>query len=178
MPPPRACTNLKLRRLSRTVSRAYDADMRTLGLTGAQYALLSHVLKLAPVSPGALAQAMGLDPSTVTRNLKALLAGGWVAQQPGADARSRLLVATEAGQALRHQARSRWLHSQQHIEAVLGPERVGALHALLDECAALLEASASGASSAASATEPKPQPQPSERRGAPTSRSKGRLHVD
>jgi hypothetical protein len=35
MSPPRGCTNLKLRRLSRTVARGYDADMRPLGLTGA-----------------------------------------------------------------------------------------------------------------------------------------------
>ena len=48
MSTPRGCTNLKLRRLSRTVARLYDAEMRPLGLNGAQYALLSHVVRLGP----------------------------------------------------------------------------------------------------------------------------------
>ncbi len=142
MSTPRGCTNLKLRRLSRTVARGYDADMRPLGLTGAQYALLSHVVRLGPVGPGALAAALGLDPSTLTRNLQALQAAGWVAQEPGPDARSRRLVATEAGQALRAQAQRHWRVSQERINAVLGTERVVALHALLDECTALLDAAA------------------------------------
>jgi DNA-binding MarR family transcriptional regulator len=143
MSTPKGCTNLKLRRLSRTVARGYDADMRPLGLTGAQYALLSHVVRLGPVAPGALAAALGLDPSTLTRNLQALQAAGWVAQAPGPDARSHRLVATEAGQALRTRAQQRWRASQERINAVLGPDRVVALHALLDECAALLDAAAS-----------------------------------
>lgn len=140
MSSPRGCTNLKLRRLSRTVARGYDADMRPLGLTGAQYPLLSHVVKLGPLAPGALATALGLDPSTLTRNLKPMLAAGWLHQVPGPDARSHRLVATDAGRALRAQAQQRWRVSQEHINQVLGPERVIALHALLDECAALLDA--------------------------------------
>lgn len=140
MSTPRGCTNLKLRRLSRTVARAYDADMRPLGLTGAQYALLSGVLRLEPVAPGALAAALGLDASTLTRNLRPLLSAGWVLQEPGPDARSHHLKVTEAGRALRAQAQQRWRVSQERINAVLGPERVVALHALLDECTALLDA--------------------------------------
>ena len=137
---PRGCTNLKLRRLSRAVSRWYDEDVRSLGLKGSQYSLLSHVVKLAPVQPGALAQAMGLDASTLTRNLRPLLAAGWVAMQPGPDARSRLVVATPAGAALREQAQRRWRASQERINHTLGPARVVALHALLDDCTALLMA--------------------------------------
>jgi DNA-binding MarR family transcriptional regulator len=137
-PAPRGCTNLKLRRLSRAVSRWYDEDVRSLGLKGSQYSLLSHVVKLAPVQPGALARAMGLDASTLTRNLRPLLDAGWVALQPGPDARSRLVVATPAGALLREQAQRRWRASQERINQTLGPARVVALHALMDECTALL----------------------------------------
>lgn len=137
-PAPRGCTNLKLRRLSRAVSRWYDEDVRSLGLKGSQYALLSHVVKLGPVQPGALARAMGLDASTLTRNLRPLLEAGWVAVAPGPDARSRLVAATPAGAALRDQAQRRWRASQERINHALGPARVVALHALLDECTALL----------------------------------------
>ena len=137
-PAPRGCTNLKLRRLSRAVSRWYDADVRGLGLNGSQYALLSHVVRLAPVQPGALARAMGLDASTLTRNLRPLLHAGWVAMQPGPDARSRLVVATAEGAALREQAQRRWRASQERINLTLGPARVVLLHGLLDDCTALL----------------------------------------
>ena len=132
---------MKLRRLSRAVSRWYDDDVRSLGLKGSQYALLSHVVKLAPIQPGALARAMGLEASTLTRNLRPLLDAGWVALQPGPDARSRLVVATPEGSALREQAQRRWRASQERIQLTLGPARVVALHALLDECTALLLAS-------------------------------------
>ncbi len=143
MASPKGCTNLKLRRLARTVARGYDADVRPVGLTEAQYGLLSHVVKLGPIAPGALAQAMGLDPSTLTRNLRAMVDAGWVAEAAAgdrADRRTRPLVATPAGVALRAQAQQRWRVSQERINRVLGPERVVALHALLDECSALLDA--------------------------------------
>lgn len=146
---PRGCTNLKLRRLSRAVSRWYDDDVRSLGLKGSQYSLLSHVVKLAPIQPGALARAMGLDASTLTRNLRPLLDAGWVAMQPGPDARSRLVVATPEGVALREQAQRRWRASQERINLTLGPARVVALHALMDECTALLLAADDDAESGA-----------------------------
>jgi DNA-binding MarR family transcriptional regulator len=137
---PKGCTNLKLRRLSRTVARGYDADMRPLGLTGAQYPLLSRVVQQGPIAPGSLATALGLDPSTLTRNLRALLDAGWLVQEPGPDARSHRLVATDAGRALRAPAQQRWRVSQERLNRALGAERVIALHALLDECTALLDA--------------------------------------
>ena len=137
-PVPRGCTNLKLRRLSRAVSRWYDEDVRSLGLKGSQYALLSHVVKLGPLQPGALARALGLDASTLTRNLRPLIVAGWVELNAGPDARSRLVVATPAGTVLREQAQRRWRQSQERINQALGPARVVALHALLDECTALL----------------------------------------
>ena len=139
MSTPRGCTNLKLRRLSRTVARLYDAEMRPLGLNGAQYALLSHVVRLGPVTPGALAAAMGLDPSTLTRTLRPLQQAGWVLQGPGPDARSQHWVATAEGQALRAKAQPHWRRAQESINRQLGAERVAALHALLDTCADALE---------------------------------------
>ena len=136
---PQGCTNLKLRQLGRRVGRLYDAEVRALGLKGTQYSLLSHVVKLGPIQPGALALAMGLDPSTLTRNLQPLVAQGWVRLEAGPDARSRLVSATEAGQALRVQAQRAWKRSQLEVNARLGEARVLQLHALLDECLALLD---------------------------------------
>jgi DNA-binding MarR family transcriptional regulator len=137
---PQGCTNLKLRQLVRRVGRLYDEDQRGIGLKGTQYSLLSYVVKLGPIQPSELARAMGLAPSTLTRNLEPLVAAGWVVQEAGADARCRVVRATEAGVALRAEAQRAWKRSQLAVNRKLGAERVVALHALLDECVALLDA--------------------------------------
>jgi DNA-binding MarR family transcriptional regulator len=131
---PQGCTNLKLRQLSRAVTRHYDAYVAPTGLKNTQYSLLSHVVLLGPLRPTDLAQRMKLDASTLTRNLQPLVAAGWVAQGPGDDARSRLVGATEAGRAKRAEAQKAWKQAQLALNARLGEERVAALHALLDDC--------------------------------------------
>lgn len=139
-PTPRGCTNLKLRQLSRAVSRHYDAYVTPVGLKGTQYSLLSHIVLSGPIRPSDLAQRLKLDASTLTRNLQPLVAQGWVVQGPGDDARSRAIVATVAGQAVRAEAQRAWKAAQLALNARLGASRVAALHALLDDCMAALEA--------------------------------------
>ena len=131
---PRGCTNLKLRQLSRVVTRHYDAYVTATGLKNTQYSLLSHVVLSGPIRPSDLAQRMRLDASTLTRNLQPLLVQGWLRQGPGEDARSRLVEATEAGRAKRADAQRAWKQAQLALNALLGSERVAALHALLDDC--------------------------------------------
>jgi DNA-binding MarR family transcriptional regulator len=136
---PAGCTNLKLRQLTRTVARHYDAHVAPTGLKGTQYSLLSQVAKLGPLKPGELAQAMRLDASTLTRNLQPLIAAGWVTLGPGDDARSRKVEVTDAGRAKRAEGQRAWKQAQLALNARLGDERVARLHALLDECGALLQ---------------------------------------
>ena len=131
---PQGCTNLKLRQLSRAVTRHYDAYVAPLGLKNTQYSLLSHVVKLGPLRPGDLARRMRLEASTLTRNLQPLLAQGWLTLGPGDDARSRLVDATEAGRAKRAEAQRAWKQAQIALNERLGAERVAALHTLIDDC--------------------------------------------
>lgn len=136
---PQGCTNLKLRQLSRRVTRHYDREVGVTGLKNTQYSLLSHVVLLGPIQPSELAACMQLDASTLTRNLKPLIAQGWIAMEPGADGRSRLLEATEAGRTLRAEAQRAWKRAQLALNERLTPQRVVRLHALIDECLALLD---------------------------------------
>jgi DNA-binding MarR family transcriptional regulator len=136
---PQGCTNLKLMQLSRRVARLYDADVRALGLKHTQYALLSYVVRQGAITQAALAQAIGLQPSTITRNLQPLLAQGWLQVHAGSDARSHQVVATARGVQVRAQAQVAWKQSQLALNQRLGNERVQRLHALLDECVALLD---------------------------------------
>jgi DNA-binding MarR family transcriptional regulator len=136
---PRGCTNHKLRQLSRTVTRHYDAYVASTGLKNTQYALLSHVIELGPVRPSDLAQRMRLDASTLTRNLQPLLAQGLLRQGPGEDARSRLVEITDAGRAKRAEAQRAWKQAQLALNARIGSERVAALHAMIEDCIGRLD---------------------------------------
>jgi DNA-binding MarR family transcriptional regulator len=138
---PQGCTNLKLRQLSRAVTRHYDAYVAPTGLKNSQYSLLSHVVLLGPLRPTDLAARMKIDASTLTRNLQTLVTAGWVEQGPGDDARSRSVIATEAGRAKRAEAQRAWKQAQLALNARLGNERVLALHALIDDCLEALDVS-------------------------------------
>ena len=135
---PQGCTNFKLRQLMRRVGQLYDVELAQAGLRTTQYSLLSHVVKLAPVRPVDLARAMKMDASTLTRNLRPLVDAGWVTLDAGPDARSRFVNATAAGRAKRQEAQRRWRVAQESLNRRLGSARVLALHALVDECQALL----------------------------------------
>ncbi|WP_298924209.1 MarR family winged helix-turn-helix transcriptional regulator [uncultured Ramlibacter sp.] len=135
---PQGCTNIKLRQLTRRVARYYEAEVGKTGLKNTQYSLLSHVFKLGPIRPVDLARAMKIEASTLTRNLKPLIAAGWLTLDAGADGRSRLVNITDAGREKRQEAQRRWRVAQEQINTVLEPQRVVQLHALIDECMGLL----------------------------------------
>ena len=139
------CTHFQLRQLTRRVSQHYDGEMAKVGLKTTQYTLLSHILKLGPVRPGDLALAMTMEPSTLTRNLKPLLASGWVALAPGLDGRSRSVTITEAGRAKRVDAQRHWKQAQASLNQLLGAKRVLALHALINESLGMLKPVEAGA---------------------------------
>jgi len=137
---PQGCTNFRLRHLARQVSRHYDAEVIHSGLKTSQYSLLSHVMHLGPIRPGELAKAMGVDASTLTRNLKPMVAAGWLTQSDGPDARSRLIAITDEGRKKRTEAQRHWRTAQEKLNEMLGVERVIALHTLVDESMELLQA--------------------------------------
>ncbi len=134
----RGCTHLKLRQASRLVTRHYEAHVAAAGLKITQYSLLSCVAGLGPLRAGALAAAMQLDASTLTRNLAPLVQRGWVRVRTGDDARSRVVEATAAGLAVRATAQKAWKRAQLALNERLGAARAAALHTLLDETVALL----------------------------------------
>lgn len=139
---PRGCTNFKLRQLLRGVSRLYDAELARAGLKGTQYSLLSHLVGLGPMAPGELARQMGMDASTLTRNVQLLMAQGWVDQGPGNDTRSRRLTITASGVAKQAEAKRHWKRAQLALNDKLGAAQVAALHGLIDGALAQLRGAA------------------------------------
>lgn len=141
---PQGCTNLKLRQLMRRVAQHYDAEVGKTGLKGTQYSLLSYAVKLGPIRPGDLAREMKIDASTLTRNLRPLIDAGWLRLDAGADGRSRLVSATDAGREKRQEAQRRWRVAQEGINRILGAQRVVELHSLIDDCMELLSPLSAG----------------------------------
>lgn len=137
---PKGCTSFKLRQLARRVGRHYDQQIAAVGLKTTQYSLLSHIAQLGPLRPSDLAAGMGLEPSTLTRNLAPLVAQGWVEVQAGDDGRSRSVSLTAAGRIKRSEAQRAWKQAQLALNQRLGVERVAALHELIDACLHDLEA--------------------------------------
>ena len=136
------CAYAKLRRLTRCVAQQFDAQLAPAGVKATQLVLLSAVVRLQPVRPGELAQAMGLDPSTLTRNLRPLLAAGWVELGAGADARSRTIRITAAGRAKQEQAERHLRIAQRALDERLGACRLAQLKLLMDESFDILAAAA------------------------------------
>ena len=132
------CTNLRLRQMMRRVAHHYDLEMAKAGLKTTQYSLLTYVLKLGPLRPGELAKGLKISASTLTRNLKPLVDAGWLEVSAGSDARSRTVSITAEGRAKREEARHRWKVAQDSLNALLGTERVLALHGLINDSLELL----------------------------------------
>jgi len=137
-PAANGCTCFKARRLARALVRLYDREMVPGGLTVGQFSLLRALLP-RPLALSAMAREMGLDRTTLTRNLKPLIDNGLITAARGTDARVRLLSLSEQGQNAMRASRTDWRRIQCQIEDSLGLERVVALHDLLDETLATIE---------------------------------------
>jgi DNA-binding MarR family transcriptional regulator len=114
------CICTHLRRAARGVSRHYDEALEGFGINVAQFSLLRHLRRLDQPSISTLAEAMGLDRSTLGRNLKVLEAEGLVALAEGQDLRNRLVLLTEQGEARLQAAQPAWEQAQEKLITTLG----------------------------------------------------------
>lgn len=154
----RGCSSSKVRELMRSLAQHYDAEVARSGIKTTQYALLSRVAEFGPLRPVDLAEIMKMTASTLSRNLQPLVHAGWIDIARGEDARSHLVSLTPAGLAKRQEASQYWRAAQRKLNARVGPERVLALHGLIDDILGLLgnegegEGEDEGAASAGSRT--------------------------
>ncbi|MFC0135392.1 MarR family transcriptional regulator [Massilia eurypsychrophila] len=125
------CTCFKLRKLTRSMSRIYDQHLATVGLKTTQYSLLTNAAREAlPVAE--LADRLGTERTTLTRNLKPLIEAQWVTLEAGADSRQRIVTITPSGRAKVEEAFVAWRAAQSALEDLLGHDAVRSLHAQLD----------------------------------------------
>jgi DNA-binding MarR family transcriptional regulator len=132
------CTCLRMRRATRRLTQIYDSALEPAQLTVSQFGLLAnlyqpHSGEPSGLSIGVTAQRLGMDPTTLMRTLKPLIARGLIKNVPDpADARVRIVRLTAKGERALRKALPLWRQAQQHVEAALGLEATRALNGLLD----------------------------------------------
>ncbi len=124
MPPsklgPCACT--QIRRTARKISSFYDDFLKTAGLSITQYAILAKIGRAEVLGRSELADLLGMDRTTLTRNLKPLEQAKFLTTRAGQDRRQHLLALSALGKRKLQQSQPLWEAAQQSFAAQLGSE--------------------------------------------------------
>lgn len=131
------CTCARLRKLTRRLTRIYDAHLAGQAIKVTQYSLLANAAR-GERTLSEFAVELEMDRSTLSRNLAPLVAQGWVEISVGADPRSRSIGVTAAGRRKLKAALPLWRKAQCEIESLLGAARVGELHRDIERSLAVL----------------------------------------
>lgn len=126
------CACHKIRMAARAVTRIYDDALRPIGLRATQVALLAAVAVEGAMSITALAGVIGMDRSTLTRNLAPLEKDGLLAVGGEGWRRSRTLTLTVKGRSRLKQATPLWEDAQGRLKQALGGRRWADIHDSLD----------------------------------------------
>lgn len=117
---PQLCINAKLRKLHRLLNTAYQSKINPFGLRGSMLSILFIIGKKKGVNQKNIADALVLDQSTMSRDLKKLIKKGWVTKSRGADSRNAQLELTDAGYQLLEEVTPVWENLHQKVETILG----------------------------------------------------------
>ena len=132
IPAQSVCTCFRLRRAARQVSQIYDRELAAVGLSLNEYSILRHAQRSEYCLLGELADSLGMERTTLTRNLKPLLDAGWLQESRGEDARQRLISLSASGRRRIATAKPHWLRAQRSIEASYGATNAERLRRDLD----------------------------------------------
>jgi DNA-binding MarR family transcriptional regulator len=112
------CVCAGIRRAARAVTQHYQRHFRGTGLVGTQFSMLSVLIRGGPMPIGRLAKQLGVERTTLTRNLKPLAKKNWVKFSGEVDGRMRFVSVTPKGKAVAKAALPAWRKAQ----ASVGPK--------------------------------------------------------
>lgn len=118
------CHCINLRRTSGCITEYYDRAVEPCGLTISQFSLLWNLDFLGQSNTTALAARMDLDRSTLARNLRPLLANGFIEDAARANSRNRMLKVTPKGKMALEIGIPLWKAAQKKIIAAIGEENL------------------------------------------------------
>lgn len=112
------------------MTQHYEASFRGTGLRATQFTLLATLAQTGPLPLSALASMLGLERTSLTRNLRPLEKKGFVGTKADDDQRIRRIVITKKGTAAALAALGAWNHAQATVDEVLRRTGVGKLFGL------------------------------------------------
>ena len=110
-----SCMGMRVRKAARVVANHYDKHLKPAGLKGTQFTLLNTIFMNPAANIGKLADIMGLDRTTLNRNLKPLEGKGLIRSGSGKDPRTRTLKLTNEGTKMLQNALPYWLEAQSGV---------------------------------------------------------------
>ena len=106
------CVGSNIGRAARIVGRIYEEAFRDVGISSPQFALLVALQIDSGSSAGDIAEVLGSDPSTVSRNTELLVKRGLIRVEPGKDRRVRTYYLTDEGDRTIQSCVPRWKSAQ------------------------------------------------------------------
>ena len=130
------CAGANSRLAARRITQFFDREMAESGLTLAKLGLMAQIAAASDDTLGALAARMGLEQSTLSRNLQTLESEGLVeiANVEG-DLRRRMAWLTDAGAARLEAAIPMWRKAHAKLDKLMSP---GLVRRLARETEALI----------------------------------------
>ncbi|MEZ5774383.1 MAG: MarR family winged helix-turn-helix transcriptional regulator [Hyphomicrobiaceae bacterium] len=126
--------------MSRIITRIYDDALRPLGLTASQFTLLTAVAQQDSITAAEIGYDLDIEKSTLSRNLKRLVALKLIIMDPPAGRRGRGLHLTPAGTSAIQSAYPIWADTQERVETALGDQSTDTFDKLLSSAEKLVAA--------------------------------------
>lgn len=124
------CFCMASREAARKITRLYDSWMQQSGIRITQFTILSQLMLRGEMPIGKLAGILGMDRTTLTRNLAPLEEQKWITARAGEDPRARMIAITGPGRAAVRRAFPYWSSAQAHVGKLLGSDGQAALKLL------------------------------------------------
>ena len=121
------CVAMRIRTISRAVSRIYDEAFRPHGIKASQLSILAVVSILGQAEPSEICRMLHLEASTLSRNMSRMRSRGWLKASPRKDKRAHRLKLTARGNRILMEAFPAWREAQEKVTLLLGKRNAGAI---------------------------------------------------
>lgn len=125
------CYCLMLRRAASSVTDMYDKALAEYGITLNQFSIIINLNNMSMATTTELAQQIGLERSTLVRNLKSIMAMGYIENVSGENERNNHLRVTSSGRHLLKLTIPVWQSVQDKISESLGSKNAALLMDML-----------------------------------------------